>query len=240
METQTHQFGSPENSSIQGEHKITKPTGLKRIGAYVLYGVPVLLLLILLMVNEIRFSQLNKGITDVKLHLERISNGTMSPSILDATTVPDVHTQAPVLVEGRCRDGWLSFQSSCYLLSTTSATWHKAEEQCRLYGAHLVVVNNVEEMHYILGVTEIIYSYWIGLVELDGHWTWVDGTDFNLTPTFWDDHQPDNFVDYRNGDQEEDCAQLYKYGRKPHMWHDALCYVNDNYICEIMKESRPF
>ena len=40
----------------------------------------------------------------------------------------------------------MSFQTSCYLLSTAAVTWSKAEEQCRTHGAHLVVLNNVEEL----------------------------------------------------------------------------------------------
>ncbi|XP_038560294.1 C-type lectin domain family 4 member E-like [Micropterus salmoides] len=233
METQYHQFGLPENSSIQGGHKMTKPIGLKRIGAYVLYAVVVLLLLILLMVTGIRFSQLNKGITDVKLQLERINNGgTMSASKPDATTVLDVYLQALVPVRGTCREGWVSFQSSCYLLSTTAVTWHKAEEQCRTHGAHLVVLNNVEELDYISRIVVIRYEYWIGLVEREheGHWSWVDGTDFKSTPTFWDIGQPDDW-DYReNG---EDCGQLHSsQKRKRKLWNDADCNLRERYICE--------
>lgn len=50
------------------------------------------------------------------------------------------------LQTGACREGWVSFQNSCYLLSTTILTWDKAEEQCQTLGGHLVVLNNVEEL----------------------------------------------------------------------------------------------
>ncbi|XP_044051799.1 asialoglycoprotein receptor-like 1 [Siniperca chuatsi] len=233
MESQYHQFGSPENSSGHGEHKMTRTTGLKGMVAYVLYGVLVVLLLILLMVTGIRFSQLNKGITDVKLHLERISKGgTTSASTSGATTVHDVYLQPIVPVRGTCREGWVSFQRSCYLLSTTTVTWGKAEEQCQTHGGHLVVLNNVEELDYISKIVEINYNYWIGLVEREheGHWSWVDGTDFKSTPTFWDEDQPDNW-DYReNG---EDCGQLHSSERrKRKLWNDADCHLTYQYICE--------
>lgn len=43
----------------------------------------------------------------------------------------------------------------------------------------------VYSQDYISAVVEIKYNYWIGLVEREheGHWSWVDGTDFSSTPT---------------------------------------------------------
>lgn len=51
-----------------------------------------------------------------------------------------------VTTPGTCKEGWTSFQRSCYLLSTSTTTWSRAEEQCRSHGGHLVVLNNVEEL----------------------------------------------------------------------------------------------
>ncbi|KAK9522405.1 hypothetical protein VZT92_018872 [Zoarces viviparus] len=233
MESQYHEFGSTDSSSVPREHKTTVQTGMKKMVICVLYGVLVLLLLILLMVIGIKFSQLSKEITDVKLNLERISNGgTTSLSSSGATPVQEVPLSRLVPVRGACRDGWVSFQTSCYLLSTTGMTWSKAEEQCGKHGGHLVVLNDVVELDYISGVVNIKYNYWIGLVEREheGHWSWVDGTDFNSTPTFWDNGQPDNW-DYReNG---EDCGQLHaSERRKRKMWNDADCNLHYLYICE--------
>ncbi|XP_054467119.1 asialoglycoprotein receptor-like 1 isoform X2 [Anoplopoma fimbria] len=206
---------------------------MKSFMVCVLYGVLVLLLLILLMVTGIKFSKLNKEITDVKLNLERISNGgTTSLSSSGATTVQEVPLQRLAPVRGTCRDGWVSFQTRCYLLSTTPVTWSKAEEQCRKHGGHLVVLNNVEELDYISKIVEIRYNYWIGLVEREheGHWSWVDGTVYNSTPTFWDNGQPDNW-DYRGN--VEDCGQIHaSERRKRKMWNDADCNLPYQYICE--------
>ncbi|MEQ2297796.1 hypothetical protein AMECASPLE_038359 [Ameca splendens] len=102
---------------------------MKRILMYILYSILVLLLLILLMVIGVKFAQLNKEITDVKLQLKTINNRR-----------PSLCTSGP------CREGWGSFQGSCYLLSTTTATWQRAEDQCRSHGGHLLVLNNVEEL----------------------------------------------------------------------------------------------
>ncbi|XP_044221555.1 asialoglycoprotein receptor-like 1 isoform X1 [Thunnus albacares] len=236
MESQYHQFET--NSSLRGEPKMTIQGGMRRVVVSALYGVLVLLLLILLMVTGIKFSQLNKEVTEVKLHLERISHRIPTSSSSSAskaeggTHVQDVLLQKLVPVRGTCGEGWVSFHTSCYLLSTTAVTWSKAEEQCRAHGAHLVVLNNVEELDYISKIVDIKYNYWIGLVEREheGHWSWVDGTDFNSTPTFWDDGQPDNW-DYRiNG---EDCGQLHASSiRKRKLWNDADCNLSYKYICE--------
>ncbi|XP_028270168.1 hepatic lectin-like [Parambassis ranga] len=237
MESQYHQFASSDSSSDHGAHKFTTPTGVKKIVFCVLYGILVLLLLILLMVTGIKFAQLNKEITNIKHHIERASYGetasmSSSSSSSGTTTQQEVIFQRLVPVRGTCRVGWVSFQSSCYLLSTSALTWSKAEDQCRAQGAHLLVLNNVEELDYISKIVELQYHYWIGLVERqhEGHWSWVDGTDFNVTPTFWDKGQPDDW-DYReNG---EDCGQLHPSARrKRKLWNDADCNLQYKYICE--------
>ncbi|XP_033973904.1 C-type lectin domain family 4 member E-like isoform X2 [Trematomus bernacchii] len=233
MESQYQQFGSSGNSPVHGETQMTAQTGMKRILVWVLYGVLVLLLLILLMVTGIKFSQLNKEITDVKLNLKRIINGgaALSPSSGEATE-QEVSLPTLVPVRGACREGWVSYERSCYKISTNSLTWSKAEDQCRAQEGHLVVLNTAEELDYISKVVEIRYNYWIGLVEREseGHWSWVDGTDINSTPTFWDKGQPDDWDFRENG---VDCGQIHaSVRRKRKMWNDADCSLTYQYICE--------
>ncbi|XP_077418586.1 C-type lectin domain family 4 member E-like isoform X2 [Vanacampus margaritifer] len=201
--------------------------GMRRILLYALYGILVVLLVIQLMVTGIKFTQLNTEITDVKLHLERLSQRASGDRI------QDVHLEKRVPVRGRCKEGWVSFQTSCYVLSTTLATWSKAEQLCLSHEAHLVVVNGVEELDYLSEISEITNEYWIGLVERkhEGEWSWVDGTDYTITPKFWDVDQPDNWAFRKNG---EDCGQLHATGvRKRRRWNDADCNISYNFICEI-------
>uniref|UniRef100_A0A673CHG6 Asialoglycoprotein receptor-like 1 n=1 Tax=Sphaeramia orbicularis TaxID=375764 RepID=A0A673CHG6_9TELE len=138
----------------------------------------------------------------------------------------------------RCREGWSSFQNSCYLLSNAVLTWKQAETQCQTLGGHLLVLNDVHELVNNMQIKTFFFKnkpkkkecFWIGLVERqhEGHWSWVDGTDFSST--FWDEGQPDNW-DYReNG---EDCGQLHgSEKRKRKMWNDADCFLQYRYICE--------
>uniref|UniRef100_A0A3Q3WG61 C-type lectin domain-containing protein n=1 Tax=Mola mola TaxID=94237 RepID=A0A3Q3WG61_MOLML len=126
-------------------------------------------------------------------------------------------------------EGWVSFQSSCYLLSTSTSMWSGAEEACQRLGAHLLVVNSREELVSTVGLGS---HHWIGLVEWhqEGNWTWVDGTDYNLTPKFWAPNQPDNWALRKNG---EDCGEIYNnLPLSRQIWNDADCSLKHRYICE--------
>ncbi|XP_008274887.1 C-type lectin domain family 4 member E-like [Stegastes partitus] len=231
MDSQYHQFGSPESGSVHERRTIPMPTGLKKIVVYILYAVLLLLMLILLMVTGVKFSQLNTEISDVKLQLKKISHqGTTSGS--DSAIVQEVLLEKLSPIRGTCRQGWTSFERSCYMLSSNTLTWSKAEEHCKTESGHLVVLNSVEELDYISKIVEIRYNYWIGLVEREheGHWSWVDGTNFDSTQTYWDEGQPDDW-DYRvNG---EDCGQIHgSITRKRKLWNDADCKLSYRYICE--------
>lgn len=233
MDSQYQQFGPTDGTTFRREHSTTQAalSGMKRIVIYILYSILVLLLLILLMVTGIKFSQINKEISDVKLQLETISKQRPASSS-NAAALPEKALEKLIPVRGTCREGWVSFQRNCYLLSTTTATWHKAEELCKSHRGNLLVLNTVEELDYISRIIEIRYNHWIGLVERqhEGHWSWVDGTDYNSTPNFWDVDQPDDW-DYReNG---EDCGQLHGSGtRKRKLLNDADCKLLERYICE--------
>ncbi|XP_037113783.1 C-type lectin domain family 4 member E-like [Syngnathus acus] len=227
MDAQYNQFESTSERFKLADQNVYK--GMKRILVYTLYGILVALLLIQLMVTGIKFSQLNTEITDIKLNLKKTSHQASG----DGTTIQDVHLEKRVPVRGACKEGWVSFQSSCYLLSTTTATWSRAEQQCLLRAAHLVVVNSVEELDYLSEISEMTYKYWIGLVERvhEGEWSWVDGTDYNKIPKFWDVDQPDNWAFRKNG---EDCGQIHATDvRVRRRWNDADCNISYNFICEI-------
>uniref|UniRef100_A0A672JBH4 Asialoglycoprotein receptor-like 1 n=1 Tax=Salarias fasciatus TaxID=181472 RepID=A0A672JBH4_SALFA len=148
------------------------------------------------------------------------------------TAVQEVLVDEIAPDRGACRNGWSSFQRSCYLLSRSEVKWSRAEQLCKEEGGHLLVVNDMDELDYISKIVEIRFNYWIGLVERhnEGHWSWVDGTDFSSTETFWDEGQPDDW-DYReNG---EDCGQLHGSNvRKRKLWNDADCNLSYRYICE--------
>ncbi|XP_067829085.1 hepatic lectin-like [Heptranchias perlo] len=125
----------------------------------------------------------------------------------------------------QCPRNWLHFNQSCYYFSTKRATWNSSKLYCSIRGTQLLVINSVTEQHFVSLETES-RRFWIGLIDHgnDGKWQWVDGTDYETTPTFWMPGEPNS--------QEEGCAHLWVDG----MWNDAPCSTKDYWICE--KESQ--
>uniref|UniRef100_A0A8C6UK73 Asialoglycoprotein receptor-like 1 n=1 Tax=Neogobius melanostomus TaxID=47308 RepID=A0A8C6UK73_9GOBI len=229
MEAQYHQFEvrSAEDTSIMLQK------GRKNIVVYVLYSVLLLLLFILLGITGVKFSLLSEDINEIKLKLTQPNSQHFAPSSSHAEkSVQLVLLTKITPVRGKCREEWVSYENSCYFLSTTKANWSAAETHCQNHQGHLLVINNVEELDYISKIAILMENYWIGLVERqnEGHWSWVDGSDYSSMEKFWDRGQPDDW-DYReNG---EDCGQIHAAAkRKRRMWNDADCGIAYRYICE--------
>lgn len=232
MEAEYHEFdpASTENTSIPC-HK-----GIKNIAVYFLYSVLLILLLIQLLVTGVKFSQLSKDVNEIKVHLAHHNNWPFSPHAHHLKAETEQSEQVLVTkitpVRGECQEGWVSYENSCYLLSTTKESWSAAEAKCHNFQGHLLVVNNAEELDYVSKIADLGESYWIGLVERqnEGHWSWVDGSDYSSMQKFWDVDQPDDW-DYReNG---EDCGQIHASAvRKRRLWNDADCSLGYRYICE--------
>ncbi|KAG7480597.1 hypothetical protein MATL_G00057920 [Megalops atlanticus] len=226
------QFHGPDQLSSYHGQKVIIYRGRRITVAYVLYGIVLLLLLILLLITGVKFSQLSQEVADIKLFIVSV-NASLAGSLAklsktDPVTIPlPYHSEHHTLERGPCDEDWVFFQGSCYQLSTKRANWHNAQQNCDQMGAHLIVINNAEEQEFITDLLSV-NSYWIGLIEREeGHWTWVDGTDFATTPQFWHVGQPDDWDVVVNG---EDCGQI-QYDPDPR-WNDADCTLRHLYICE--------
>ncbi|XP_072289348.1 LOW QUALITY PROTEIN: asialoglycoprotein receptor-like 1 [Eucyclogobius newberryi] len=238
MEAEYHQFGT-----VSTEHTtVTLQKGLKNIVLYILYAVLLLLLLILLLITGVKFSQMSKDVKEIKIQLAKASNIHTNMPLAPTSAHFEAHKQTERIIEqvyldsiipvrGKCREGWVSYEEGCYFLSTSKEPWNIAETLCQKGQGHLLVVNSVEELDYISKVVNLRESYWIGLVERqNGHWSWVDGSDYNSKQTFWDEGQPDDW-DYT--EKGENCGQLHaSTRRKRKLWNDADCSLTYRYICE--------
>ncbi|XP_067456586.1 CD209 antigen-like protein C [Thunnus thynnus] len=89
-----------------------------------------------------------------------------------------------------CEDGWLHYQSSCYLIYNaeppSQRTWEEAQDNCRGRNSDLAVIVNEDEKKFINEKSwhsPGINGYWIGLRVEDGRWKWINGSD--LTESSW-------------------------------------------------------
>ncbi|XP_058393977.1 C-type lectin domain family 4 member G-like isoform X2 [Diceros bicornis minor] len=126
----------------------------------------------------------------------------------------------------QCPASWLPFQGSCYLFSELKATWEEAQHNCTSSGAHLVIVEDLDEQGFLSRNTRG-RGYWLGLraVRRAGiiqAYQWVDGV--SLSFSHWRQGEPND------SGGREDCVMMLDTG----MWNDAPCSDDerDNWICE--------
>ncbi|XP_061117664.1 CD209 antigen-like protein C [Conger conger] len=228
-------FNGPEQQNNRSSEKTVLYRGRRFTLTDLLNWISLLLLLLLLLIMGLKFTQVQQEVADIKLLLVSINLSLVEPlsrlaeAEAQMTDLIPSHQKPMAPMQGPCDEGWLFFQGSCYLLSSDRLSWHDAEKICEDQGAQLFVINNADELDFIEGVM-FDTNYWIGLVERaeEGHWSWVDGTNFLTTPHFWDVGQPDEWDYPANG---EDCGEL-RINLRPR-WNDADCSLRVRYICEL-------
>ncbi|XP_056585619.1 asialoglycoprotein receptor-like 1 [Triplophysa dalaica] len=203
---------------------------------YIICGVLTLYMLILTVAVGIKLSQVSQEVADVTFSLKTIDSSIKEASNPLQFEIPSLNPER--IVQGPCEENWVFFKDSCYFQSTITQSWQNAENNCIRKNAHLVVVNNLDELDFLSSIVKLQVSYWIGLVEKEeGQWSWVDGMDFKATEHYWDEGQPDNWDVRLNG---EDCGQLHGRIRveKRRLWNDADCTLSCPYICEGKPKSK--
>ncbi|XP_062975356.1 hepatic lectin-like [Elgaria multicarinata webbii] len=118
---------------------------------------------------------------------------------------------------------WEYFDGKCYYFSLAKMNWMRAKVQCEDRQSQLAIVNNMAEQNF-LQTRSRNERYWIGLhdMDLEGHWKWIDGSDYINSFTYWKRGEPNN--DGFN----EDCAHLWVNGE----WNDVYCTYQCYYVCE--------
>ncbi|KAM4035124.1 C-type lectin domain family 2 member A-like isoform 2-T2 [Anomaloglossus baeobatrachus] len=79
-----------------------------------------------------------------------------------------------------CEDDWMWHRGKCYYFSTESDTWNNSEKFCNSHGATLAIIDNKEELDFLLRFMGTD-SHWIGIRRTDDNtgWTWANGTLYN-------------------------------------------------------------
>ncbi|XP_038566654.1 C-type lectin domain family 4 member M-like isoform X2 [Micropterus salmoides] len=158
--------------------------------------------------------------------------------ILEYKNFP-VNTHCPQKVCKPCLDGWVLFQSNCYLFSKSnyypeSMGWQGSRDQCKQKMADLVVIESQEEQEFINNHTkdykDEMHGYWIGLSYRNtmDTWMWVDGSNFTLM--YWVTQQPGN---------QGYCALTLPRADPLANWHKVNCNLRNRWICETRALIKP-
>ncbi|KAM6469347.1 hepatic lectin-like isoform 1-T1 [Liasis olivaceus] len=118
---------------------------------------------------------------------------------------------------------WDYFDGACYFFSFQQLIWHTAKNHCEQQHSQLVVITNQYEQNFLQSRTRG-ERYWIGLSDnnIEGHWRWVDNTDYRTSFKNWARGEPN---DHGN---DEDCAQIHEAGE----WNDVSCNTKSFYVCK--------
>lgn len=119
---------------------------------------------------------------------------------------------------------WNEFGNSYYKLSTTTTTWKRAVEECKNFGAYLVVVDSLEENQYLAKMNGHV-TFWLGGSDLETEGTWIwQHTKKPLSFKHWHTGEP-------NGWRAENCLQIKKSDQGE--WNDGSCEQKNHYVCEL-------
>uniref|UniRef100_A0A3B3ZVE9 C-type lectin domain-containing protein n=1 Tax=Periophthalmus magnuspinnatus TaxID=409849 RepID=A0A3B3ZVE9_9GOBI len=113
---------------------------------------------------------------------------------------------------GCCPLEWDMFETSCFLFSKVSMSWHEARDWCHAHQSQLLILNADKDWDYVASRTSGVH-YWIGLTDEGGKWEWVNGTPYTIDRRRWRPGQPDNWEGHGMGAGTEDCAHLHSEGR---------------------------
>ncbi|XP_071822362.1 uncharacterized protein [Apostichopus japonicus] len=135
-----------------------------------------------------------------------------------------------------CPDGYVEGPAySCYRLSSASLSWQDARDACRVEApdGELAVVENQEQVDFLLALTGGTEDYWIGLNDhaTEGTFRWTDCTTVSLLVDVW---QARNWAAGEPSGPlsltEQDCGTFTTEGQ----WADEVCNLRKKYICEIV------
>ena len=131
-----------------------------------------------------------------------------------------------------CQGDWEANGQHCYFWSKHNTSWFEADRFCRKRGAHLASVTSNATNDYILrGLAKSRTAYtsntlWIGGTdrEVEGVWTWTDGSAWEFT--YWGYHRPGR------DNNRQNCLQYDNYNQK---WWDWKCHTTHRFLCSQKK-----
>ncbi|XP_067107050.1 dromaiocalcin-2-like [Osmerus mordax] len=77
---------------------------------------------------------------------------------------------------GYCPDGWIRYQSRCFLFVSSAMSWYRAEDYCNQRHGSLVSVHNPREHSFLQQQMSVAGwpNTWLGGFNLQNQWRWID------------------------------------------------------------------
>ena len=129
-----------------------------------------------------------------------------------------------------CEDGWKEYDGHCYYLSASNnnKSWTAAEDFCRQEGGHLAsMVDDGLKDRILEEMTKSGHDWiWLGGIEEESVWKWVDCTPWNVT--FWASGEP-------TIDHEECLTLVLNFPGYTHLnkkWNDKSCSYERGFLCK--------
>lgn len=118
----------------------------------------------------------------------------------------------------QCANGWLTFEQSCFFLSTSKLSWDESQKNCSARGGSLAIINSLRVQQFLSKEGNL--KYWIGLRQQSNTWTWVNKT--ALGESYW--------AGVHSGG---DCGILSSESSPANNWIRAPCPSYTYYICQL-------
>jgi lectin-like protein len=153
------------------------------------------------------------------------SSGSGVPPVDPSTDETPDETPPPPPLPNPCPDGIANgFGTTCYFVSTETATWAAARTACQTWGGDLVMMDAPFEDNFVATLAN--ESVWIGGndIAFDNNFVWADGRPLPLPPQGnWGAAQPDAFPG-------ADCIE--KRQEPFERWYDQPCDAPLRFVCE--------
>ncbi|KAH9490404.1 hypothetical protein Btru_035117 [Bulinus truncatus] len=139
-------------------------------------------------------------------------------AVLDAPTVAPNRIGCPAQGFG--------YGATCYVINDTPKTWAEAQQSCAQINGNLATITDRITGAFITSeLVNKVSSYWIGLSNLNGNYTWVSGS--SLLYTSW--------APSHTGNEQNMCVAIRSQSPVG-LWENLQCQQPQPFLCETQRQ----
>ncbi|CAJ0596687.1 unnamed protein product [Cylicocyclus nassatus] len=113
------------------------------------------------------------------------------------------------------------YNNNEYIFMQARKSWYEAEEDCIVWGGHLVSIKDEKENAFVQGILRAA-SAWIGVNDVQVENIFVNSDQTPVNYRNFAEGEPDN------ASHNENCVEIKASGK----WADAFCLVTKPFICK--------